>query len=80
MVSTILNNLIAFALSMPTNMIILIIICLIMKFAFKSSIRDCLRVIIVYVLVGFLLGVFGFTMPSFLQIGQWLANTIKSLW
>ena len=80
MVSTILNNLIAFAVSMPTNMVILVIICLIMKFLFKKSIKDCIRVVIGYILIGFLLGLFGITMPSFLAIGQWIVNTAKSLW
>lgn len=80
MVSTILNNLIAFAMSMPTNMIILLIICLIMKVLLKKSIGDCVRVIIGYLLIGLLLGIFGVTMPSFLDIGHWIVNTVKSLW
>lgn len=79
MVSTILNNLIAFAVSMPTNMIILVIICLIMKVMGKS-IMECVKVIIGYLLIGLLLGIFGITMPSFLQIGQWFAGVLKSLW
>lgn len=80
MISTIINNLIAFAMSMPTNMIILLIICLIMKVLFKKSIMDCVRLIIGYLLIGLLLGIFGITMPSFLQIGQWAVDTAKSLW
>lgn len=79
-VSTVLNNMIAFAVSMPTNMVILFIICLIMKVAFKKKIGDCVRVIIGYLLIGLLLGIFGITMPSFLAIGQWIVNTAKSLW
>ena len=79
MVSTLLNNLIAFAVSMPTNMVILIIICLIMKVCGKS-IMDCVKLILGYLLVGLLLGIFGITMPSFLEIGNWIINTVKSLW
>lgn len=78
--STILNNLIAFAVSMPTNLVILLIICLIMTFVFKKSIMDCVRVIIGYVLIGFLLGLVGINMPSFLAIGRWIVNTFKTLW
>lgn len=80
MLSTILNNLYAFALSIPTNMIILFVICLILKIVFKRSIGDCVRVIIGYLLVGLLLSFFGITMPNFLTIGTWIVNAIKSLW
>lgn len=79
MVSTILNNLIAFGMSMPTNLIILIVICLIMKVAGKT-ISDCIKVIIGYLLIGLLLSFFGITMPSFLQIGRWIVSVAKSLW
>lgn len=79
MISTILNNLYAFALSMPTNMIILFIICLIMKVVFKRTIGDCIKVIIGYLLIGVLLSLFGITMPSFLTIGTWIVNTIKTI-
>ena len=79
MISTIINNLIAFALSMPTNMIILLVICLILK-VLGFSIKSCVKVIFSYLLIGFLLGLFGFTMPSFLTIGTWIVNLCKSLW
>lgn len=78
--SALVSNLIAFAVSMPTNMVILFIICLIMKCLFKKTIRDCLRVVFGYLLIGLLLGIFGITMPSFLAIGQWCVNTFKTLW
>ncbi len=79
MISTILNNLIAFGLSMPTNMIILIVICLIMKLLGKT-IGDCIKIIFGYLFIGLLLGIFGITMPNFMTIGTWFANILKSLW
>lgn len=79
-VSTLLNNLLAFAISMPTNMVILVIICLIMKVALKKKVIDCVRIVIGYLLIGLLLGIFGITMPSFLVIGQWIVNVCKNLW
>ncbi len=79
-VSTLLNNLLAFAISMPTNMVILVIICLIMKVALKKKVIDCVRIVIGYLLIGLLLGIFGITMPSFLAIGQWIVNVCKNLW
>jgi hypothetical protein len=79
MISTILSNLVAFAMSMPTNIIILIIVCLIMKVLGKS-VMQCVKVIAGYLLIGLLLGIFGITMPSFLAIGQWIVDVAKSLW
>jgi hypothetical protein len=80
MLSTILNNLTAFALSMPTNMIILFIICLIMKVVFKRSVSDCVRVIIGYLLIGLLLGIFGIHMPNLMTVGKWIVAFVKTVW
>lgn len=74
MISTILANLYAFALSMPLNMIIIILICIFMKVVLKRSIMDCIRVIIGYLLVGVILALFGITMPDFATIGNWIAG------
>lgn len=79
MISTLLSNLYAFAMSMPTNIIILLIICLIMK-VIGYKVRDCVKIIIGYLLIGLLLGIFGIHMPSFLAIGQWIVSFLKSLW
>lgn len=78
--STIVANMIAFGKSMPTNMLILVIICLIMKVAFKKSTKDCIRVIIGYLLIGVLLGICGFSMPDFVTIGRWIKDFFTSLW
>lgn len=79
MISTLLSNLAAFAMSMPTNMIILLVVCLIMKVLGKT-IADCIKVIVGYLLIGLLLSFFGITMPSFLAIGTWIVETAKALW
>lgn len=70
MLQTILANMLAFWKSMPTNAIIIVIICLIMKLGFKKSIKDCLKLAAVYMLVGVLLGMVGICMPDFLSIIQ----------
>lgn len=79
MVNTIVANMIAFAKSMPTNMVILVIICLIMKLGMKKSWKDCIKLIITYLLIGVLLGIFGICMPDFLTIGTWIADIVKSI-
>ncbi|MEE3344615.1 MAG: hypothetical protein VZS44_11015 [Bacilli bacterium] len=80
MLSTILTNLYNFALSMPTNMIILFIICLIMKVLLKRTIGDCVRVIVGYLLIGLLLGIFGISMPNLLTVGNWIVTNGKAFW
>jgi hypothetical protein len=79
MLSTILDNLYAFALSMPTNMIIMFVIALILKVCFKKPIGFCVRVILGYLLVGFLLGIFGINMPNIMTVGRWIADTFKKI-
>ena len=79
MLSTILDNLYAFALSMPTNMIIMFVIALILKVCFKKPIGFCVRVILGYLLVGFLLGIFGINMPNIMTVGRWIADTFKNI-
>lgn len=76
MVQTIIANMIAFGKSMPTNMLVLVIICLIMKLGMKKSWKDCVKVIAVYLLIGVLLGMVGICMPDFLTIFRWVKNAI----
>lgn len=76
MVQTIIANMIAFGKSMPTNMLVLVIICLIMKLGMKKSWKDCFKVIAVYLLIGVLLGMVGICMPDFLTIFRWIKNAI----
>lgn len=73
MIEQLLDNLVAFAISIPTNLIILLIICVIMLACGKKW-TDCLRLIIIYLFAGLLLGIFGIRMPNFVEIGHWIAG------
>lgn len=79
MIQTLLANLWQFALSMPTNIIILVLICAVMMLSKKFKFRDCVKVIVAYLAIGLLLGIFGITMPSFISIGKWLVNLVKTI-
>lgn len=78
-VSTILQNLIEFAKSMPTNMVILAIVCIIM-YLFGKSIGACVKVVVIYLLIGLLLGIIGIRMPNFLEIANWVKEICSDLW
>lgn len=80
MISALLENLYAFALSIPINMLILAIICLIMVIGFKKSVKDCVKVIICYLLLGLLLAIFGITMPKFTTAFEWIKTNAIALW
>lgn len=73
MVEQLLDRLIAFGLSIPTNLVILLIVCIIMK-AMGKKWSDCVRVIIIYLFAGLLLSMFGITMPNFIEIGTWIGG------
>ena len=51
-----------------------------MKVVFKKKTKDCIYFVLGYLAIGLLLGIFGITMPSFLQIGRWIANGVKTVW
>lgn len=78
MLESLLDKLIAFGLSIPTNLVILLIVCVIMK-ALGKKWKDCIKVIVVYLFLGLLLSMFGITMPNFLQIGQWIGSLFNKV-
>lgn len=76
MLQTILANMIEFGKSMPTNLVILTLVCIVMKFAMKKSWKDCAKVVIVYLVIGVLLGMFGLCMPDFVTIFNWIKAAV----
>lgn len=78
MIEALVDKLIAFALSIPTNMVILAIVCVIMRLAGKKW-GDCIKVILIYLFLGLLLSMFGITMPNFLEIGQWIGGLFNQV-
>lgn len=78
MVEALLDKLIAFGLSIPTNLVILLIICVIMK-AMGKKWMDCVRLIVAYLFIGLLLSMFGITMPNFIEIGTWLGGLFNQV-
>lgn len=80
MVSTLLENLARLVVSMPTNMIILFVILAILHFLCNVKIKDCLKIAVGYILIVFLCGLFGFSLPGLLDIGKWIVATVQSIW
>jgi len=80
MISSILYNMQNLAMSMPTNIIILVIICILLKFFMQYTIKDCIKVIIGYLLLAVLLSFFGITMPSFITIGRYIKAIALQIW
>jgi hypothetical protein len=80
MLSTLLQNLIDCVVSMPTNMIILACILGIAHFVGKVKIKDCLKIAAGYILIVFICGCFGYSLPSLLSIGKWIVAQVTNLW
>lgn len=80
MLSGLLENMKNLALSMPTNMVILLVICLLLKIFAKYKWTDCIKVIVGYLLLCVILSFFGLTMPSFITIFNWVKAIAIKLW
>ena len=80
MLSNIVNNMYQLLLSMPVNIAILVVICILLKIFAKYTFKDCIKVIIGYLLVCVLLGFFGITMPSFITVFNWLKELAIKVW
>lgn len=80
MLSSLLVNMKNLALSMPTNMVILVVICLLLKIFAKYTFRDCIKVIVGYLLLCVVLSFFGLTMPSFITIFNWIKAIAIQVW
>ena len=71
MITTFANNFMAFILSVPINLIIIGIVCLILKIAGKTA-KTVLKVFFGYFLICFLLSLLGLSLPSIPAIFNWL--------
>lgn len=80
MLSNIVNNMYQLLLSMPVNIAILVVICILLKIFAKYTLKDCIKVIIGYLLVCVLLGFFGITMPSFITVFKWIKEIAIKIW
>lgn len=80
MLSNIVNNMYQLLLSMPVNIAILVVICILLKIFAKYTFKDCIKVIIGYLLVCVLLGFFGITMPSFITVFKWIKEIAIKIW
>ena len=80
MLSGLLENMKNLALSMPTNLVILVVICVLLKIFAKYKFKDCIKVIVGYLLICVLLSFFGLTMPSFITIFNWIKALAIKIW
>jgi len=78
MITTLLSNLMDFVLSVPINLVIIGIICLILKIAGKT-IKTIIKVFVGYFIICFILAVLGLSLPSIPALVIWLKNIIISI-
>lgn len=75
MITSFLNNLIAFIASVPINLIIIGVVCLILKMMGRPF-STIVRAFTGYFLLCFLFSLFGLTMPSIPAIFNWCKDVL----
>lgn len=73
MLSNLLQNFLNFVASVPINLVILSIVCLILKIICKPF-RIIMRVVTCYGIICFILSMLGLSLPSVPEILLWLKN------
>lgn len=80
MISGLLDKMYNLLLSMPINLAILVVICVLFMIFAKYTIKDCLKIIIGYMLIVILLSFFGITLPSFITVFNWIKEIAVKVW
>lgn len=80
MISYFLESMYNLAVSMPVNTVILTIITIFLKMFFKVTVKESIKVIIGYLLICFVLSLFGLTMPSFVTVFNFLKDQTMFIW
>ena len=78
MITSVLSNLMDFVLSVPINLVIIGIVCLIMKIAGKT-IKTIIKVFVGYFIICFILALLGLSLPSIPALIIWIKNVAISL-
>ena len=78
MITSTLENLWAFVLSVPINLVIIGIICLILKIMGRT-LGTLIRTFVGYFLICFLFSLFGLTLPSIPALANWALEICKNL-
>ena len=78
MITQILNNLVNFVLSVPINLVIIGVVCLILKLTGKSF-KSIIRVFVGYFLICLVLSILGLSLPSIPALIIWLKEVFTSL-
>lgn len=80
MIQYFLTSMYNLAVSMPVNTLIITLITIFLKIFAKVTIKESIKVIIGYLIICFVLSLFGLTMPSFTSIFEWIKEMTLNLW
>ena len=75
-----LSRMMAFMLSVPINLIIIGVICLLLKFIGKLTVKDILKAFVGYFLICFIFALFGLTLPSIPAIANYIKELVIAFW
>lgn len=79
MLATIGNNLLAFIASVPINLIIILIICIVLKL-FGVRFIDLLKIVAAYFIICLILSLLGLSLPSIPALLKWIKDVVVQIY
>lgn len=73
------KNLLAFIASVPINLVIILVICIVLKL-FGVRIVDLIKIVIAYFVICFILSLLGLSLPSIPALLKWIKDVIVSIY
>lgn len=73
------KNLLAFIASVPINLVIILVICIVLKL-FGVRIIDLIKIVIAYFVICFILSLLGLSLPSIPALLKWIKDVIVQIY
>ena len=73
------KNLLAFIASVPINLVIILVICIVLKL-FGVRIIDLIKIVIAYFVICFILSLLGLSLPSIPALLKWIKDVVVQIY
>lgn len=73
------KNLLAFIASVPINLIIILVICIVLKL-FGVRIIDLIKIVIAYFVICLILSLLGLSLPSIPALLKWIKDVVVQIY
>ena len=73
------KNLLAFIASVPINLVIILVICIVLKL-FGVRIVDLIKIVIAYFIIFLILSLLGLSLPSIPALLKWIKDVVVQIY